>query len=71
MKTWRCTVCGLLYEGEDPPESCFKCGAPSAVLRREGQSAREQEQVGMTTPVPALRYFLDMPGEHYTPGPGE
>jgi len=62
MKMWRCTVCGLLYEGENPP---------SAVLRRGGQSAREQDQVGMTMPVPALTYCLDMAGEHCTPGPGK
>jgi len=62
MKMWRCTVCGLLYEGENPS---------SAVLRRGGQSTREQEQVGMTTPISAPRYFLDKAGEHYTPGPVE
>jgi predicted nucleic acid-binding Zn-ribbon protein len=29
MKMWRCTVCGLLYEGENPPGACPKCGAPA------------------------------------------
>lgn len=28
MKMWRCEVCGYLYEGEDPPDPCPKCGAP-------------------------------------------
>ncbi len=29
MKMWRCTVCGFVYEGDRPPETCPKCGSPS------------------------------------------
>jgi flavin reductase (DIM6/NTAB) family NADH-FMN oxidoreductase RutF/rubredoxin len=29
MKIWRCTVCGWLHEGENPPEHCPRCGAPA------------------------------------------
>lgn len=25
---WKCTVCGYVYEGVEPPEKCPKCGAP-------------------------------------------
>lgn len=25
---WKCSVCGLVYEGEDAPKNCPKCGAP-------------------------------------------
>ena len=25
MKKWRCTVCGYIYEGENPPEECPTC----------------------------------------------
>jgi len=25
---WRCTVCGYIHEGEEPPEKCPNCGAP-------------------------------------------
>jgi quercetin dioxygenase-like cupin family protein len=28
MKKWRCTVCGYIHEGEQPPEKCPNCGAP-------------------------------------------
>ncbi|WP_203227592.1 rubredoxin-like domain-containing protein [Calorimonas adulescens] len=24
---WRCSVCGLIYEGEEAPDVCPKCGA--------------------------------------------
>lgn len=27
MKKWRCKVCGYIYEGETPPESCPLCHA--------------------------------------------
>lgn len=25
---WKCSVCGMVVEGENPPEKCPKCGAP-------------------------------------------
>lgn len=25
---WKCTVCGMMVEGNDAPENCPKCGAP-------------------------------------------
>ncbi|HEY8345152.1 MAG TPA: rubredoxin [Bacillota bacterium] len=28
MKKWRCQVCGYVHDGDTPPESCPKCGAP-------------------------------------------
>lgn len=27
MKKWRCTVCGYIHEGDEPPEKCPVCGA--------------------------------------------
>ena len=27
MKKWKCTVCGYIHEGEQPPEKCPLCGA--------------------------------------------
>lgn len=26
---WKCTVCGYIHDGENPPEACPKCGAPA------------------------------------------
>ena len=26
MKTWVCTVCGYVWEGENPPVKCPMCG---------------------------------------------
>lgn len=28
-KTWRCTVCGFEYQGDEPPETCPLCGMPA------------------------------------------
>jgi predicted nucleic acid-binding Zn-ribbon protein len=27
-KLFRCSVCGFVYQGDDAPEKCPKCGAP-------------------------------------------
>lgn len=27
MRTWQCTVCGYVHEGDEPPEECPVCGA--------------------------------------------
>lgn len=29
MKQWRCTVCGYVHFGDEPPDVCPVCGAPS------------------------------------------
>lgn len=29
MSKWRCTVCGYVHDGANPPEKCPKCGAPA------------------------------------------
>lgn len=25
---WKCSVCTFIYEGDEPPDKCPKCGAP-------------------------------------------
>jgi len=27
MNKWKCTICGYIHEGDEPPEKCPKCGA--------------------------------------------
>jgi rubrerythrin len=29
-KKWKCTVCGYVHEGDQPPEQCPSCGAPKS-----------------------------------------
>jgi multimeric flavodoxin WrbA len=39
--TWRCSVCGFIFTGRNPPKGCPKCGSPS----REFIPAKEKEQL--------------------------
>lgn len=29
MKKWKCTICGYVHEGDQPPEACPKCKQPA------------------------------------------
>ena len=44
MKTWRCTVCGYLHEGDEPPEFCPICDA-----RKEEFELIEETPIELTT----------------------
>ena len=35
MKKWVCTVCGYVYEGENPPEKCPQCGVPASKFKEQ------------------------------------
>ncbi|NPV81448.1 MAG: rubredoxin [Firmicutes bacterium] len=39
MKKWRCSVCGFVYDGEEAPESCPKCGASKEKFAEVPQDA--------------------------------
>ena len=39
MKKWVCSVCGYVYEGENPPEKCPQCAGPQAGSRPAGRFA--------------------------------
>ncbi len=47
MAKWRCTVCGYIYEGENPPAECPTChvGSEKFVKVEEGQQALAAEHV--------------------------
>lgn len=53
MKIWRCTVCGWLHEGENPPEHCPRCGAPAEKFELVDLSLLELEEED--TAVPAIK----------------
>ena len=35
MKKWVCSVCGYVYEGENPPEKCPQCGVPASMFKEQ------------------------------------
>ena len=43
MKTWVCTVCGYVWEGENPPEKCPQCGV--------GPDKFKEQSAGLTWPA--------------------
>ena len=38
-KKWRCTVCGQIFEGAEPPVPCPVCGAGADAFVQIGQAA--------------------------------
>lgn len=62
MKKWKCTVCGYIHTGDEPPEECPVCGAkksefveiaedfdPAAAAEEEilGEGPAEKQPVGL------------------------
>ncbi len=46
MRKWKCTVCGYIHVGEEPPEECPVCGADSTKFEEiEDVPSAEQEEV--------------------------
>ncbi|MFQ6132321.1 MAG: rubredoxin-like domain-containing protein [Armatimonadota bacterium] len=45
MKKWRCSVCGYVWTGEEPPERCPNCGAPKKMFKliSEGDDDEKDE----------------------------
>ncbi|ARP50248.1 reverse rubrerythrin [Ruminococcaceae bacterium CPB6] len=39
MKKWVCSVCGYVYEGDQPPEKCPQCGAPKSKFKEQVAAA--------------------------------
>ena len=46
MAKWICSVCGYVYEGENPPEFCPQCKAPASKFKKqEGEMTWASEHV--------------------------
>ena len=50
MKKWKCTVCGYIHVGEEPPEECPVCGADRSKFE-ELVEAPPAEQETVKTPA--------------------
>ena len=52
MKKWKCTVCGYIHTGDQPPETCPVCGADKSkfieVMKTEKKP--EEKTVSQSTP---------------------
>ena len=43
MKKWQCTVCGYIWEGEEPPNECPVCGADKSKFEEIKETAPQPE----------------------------
>ena len=54
MAKWRCTVCGYIYEGENPPAQCPTCKVPAdkfVKVEEDDQSWAAEHVVGVAKDV--------------------
>ncbi len=53
MKTWVCSVCGYVWEGENPPEKCPQCGVgpDKFTEQKEGMTWAAEHVVGVAKGV--------------------
>lgn len=54
MAKWVCSVCGYVYEGDNPPEACPQCKAPAEKFKKqEGEKVWAAEHVvGVASDAP-------------------
>jgi rubredoxin len=54
MKKWKCTICGYIHEGAEPPEKCPVCGADRTkfieITADAGQSAEKPPELRKQSP---------------------
>ena len=51
MKKWRCTVCGYIHKGDDPPDTCPVCGAPKDSFEEVVEQAAEKKELPEDSPA--------------------
>jgi len=55
-KSWRCTVCGYIHTGENPPEICPICGADASffeLVTQDDKASTSSESKAVAKPVVA------------------
>ena len=74
MKKWVCSVCGYVYEGENPPEKCPQCGVPaSKFTEQKGEMSWAAEHVvgvgksfGESVPAEVQKEIIDGLNANFT-----
>ncbi len=64
MKKWRCTVCGYIHDGDEPPEKCPVCGADKSLFEEIIEEAPAEQPDSKTaqektTQAPAAPESMD------------
>ncbi len=70
MKKWRCTVCGYIHEGEEPPEICPVCGADRSkfveIVAEENGEKKSKTKIDPLEPETRAK-VADAPGTTLDP----
>lgn len=53
MKKWKCTVCGYVHTGDEPPEKCPVCGADRSKFIELVEEPPQEEKPASKTPSAA------------------
>jgi rubredoxin len=69
MKSWRCTVCGYIHSGDEPPEKCPVCGADKSLFEEVIEEAQTEEQDSKQTDEKATQASGVSPGMDLSPEP--
>jgi hypothetical protein len=76
MKKWKCSVCGYVHEGDEPPEKCPVCGADRSrfveiveaeVVEDAPEAARQAPDAGSASTRPSGPPGSDDPYVEQTP----
>ena len=62
MKSWRCTVCGYIHNGDEPPDKCPVCGADKSLFEEIIEEAQTEK------PGPASTDEKASPASGVSPG---
>ena len=61
-KQWRCTVCGYIHSGENPPEICPVCGVDASLFELIAQPDSPKSVTKTTTDIkPVAKPVLEQP----------
>ena len=76
MKQWKCTVCGYIHTGEEPPEKCPVCKASKDKFVAMPDTAESVAPVTGTKDEAQMKSSgssaaLDQPEEESSPAPGK
>lgn len=65
MKQWKCTVCGYIHTGDEPPDTCPVCGADKSrfVLLEEAAATKSSEAPGAPADSSAAELGSQEPSE--------
>jgi uncharacterized membrane protein/RNA polymerase subunit RPABC4/transcription elongation factor Spt4 len=70
VKKWRCTVCGYIHEGEEPPEICPVCGADRSkfveIVDEENDEKKSKTEIDPLEPETEAK-VSDAPGTTLEP----